>query len=88
MLIKQIMDDDTSNCQQALEEDAKLKNLEEKLYTILSNCPEDTFLDLEKTVTEYMARVVRIAYLQGIKDFAELFITLKKDIHEILQNHL
>ena len=48
MLIKQIMDDDTSNCQQALEEDAKLKNLEEKLYTILSNCPEDTFLDLEK----------------------------------------
>lgn len=34
-----------------------------------------------------MARVTRIAYLQGIIDFTNLFIDLKEDAHNILKKY-
>ncbi|MBR2037009.1 MAG: hypothetical protein IKA09_04705 [Lachnospiraceae bacterium] len=73
-------------CHHAFKEDEQLNELEEKLYNLLATCPEELFPDLEQAVNEYKASVIRIAYLQGLKDFAELYITLKKDIHEILQH--
>lgn len=86
MLIQQILDEDIINCHHAFEEDKQLKDLEEKLYAIMDNCPEEIIFDMEQTVNAYGARLTRIAYLQGLKDFAELFVILKDDAHEILQN--
>lgn len=86
MLIYQLLEEDVLNCHHAFKEDEQLNELEEKLYNLLATCPEELFPDLEQAVNEYKASVIRIAYLQGLKDFAELYITLKKDIHEILQH--
>ena len=85
MLIKQIIDGDIAGCRHALEADEQLKEMEEKYYTIMSQCPEEVTFDMESTINAYIARVIRIAYLQGIKDFANLYIALKEDVHEILQ---
>lgn len=88
MLIHQIMLKDTDNCYKALAEDEQMKEIEDLFYSLLSKCSDDIRFDLEQTVNEYMARVARIAYLQGIKDFAELFIVLKNDVHDILQKYV
>lgn len=85
MLIKQIMDGDNAGCRHALNADEQLKKLEETYYTVMSQCPEEVTFDMESAVNAYMERAILIAYLQGIKDFANLYITLKEDVHEILQ---
>ncbi|MBR4060113.1 MAG: hypothetical protein IKK03_09780 [Lachnospiraceae bacterium] len=85
MLIKQIIDGDIAGCRHAVEADAPLKELEEELYSIMSKCPEEITFDMESTINAYIARVMRIAYLQGIKDFANLYITLQEDVHNILK---
>lgn len=44
-------------------------------------------MKLENVFTSFMTRVTRIAYLQGMKDFAELCGLLKCDTNEILEKH-
>ena len=45
-------------------------------------------LELENIFTSYMARVTRIAYLQGMKDFTELCGMLREDTQEILKKYI
>ena len=87
MLIEQIMDSDVDNCYEALHSDEQLKEIDDKFYSLLSECPEHIHFDMEQNVSRYMERVTRIAYLQGIIDFTRLFIVLKKDAHEILRKY-
>ena len=88
MLIKNILENDKLSCHYALAEDAQVQCLDDEFYSLLSKCPEEIYLDMEKTVNEYIERVTRIVYLQGLKDFAELCITLKKEtVHEILHKN-
>ena len=72
MLINKIIQEDTKNCHEAMKNDAELINLEEQFYEMMQGD-----LKLENIFTSYMARVTRIAYLQGMKDFAELCEILK-----------
>ena len=74
MLITQIMDADIHNCYKVFERDMQLKKAEDEFYSLLSKCSEDIGFDMERSVSEYMARVTRLAYLQGIIDFAKLFV--------------
>jgi len=85
MLLDRILEEDLLNCQMAFKQDTQLKECEQKLFELLEKCPKKLFLDLEETINQYEARAVRIAYLQGLKDFAGLYITLNQDIHELLQ---
>ena len=85
MLIKQIVDGDMADCRHAIEADEQAKELEEAYYAMLSKCPEEIRFDMEMAINSYAERVIRIAYLQGIKDFANLCITLKEDVHDILK---
>ena len=79
MLIQQIMEKDTDNCYKAFAEDEQL-NEAENIF--------DVRFDMEQIVNRYMARVTRIAFLQGIKNYAEFFIVLKNDANEILQEYV
>ena len=88
MLIKQIMDRDVDSCYEALHSDEQLKEIDDQFYSFLSECPEHIHFDMERNVSKYMARVTRIAYLQGIIDFARLFIALKEDAQDILQKYV
>ena len=85
MLIQQIMDSDVLSCHHAFEQDMQLKDLDNNLYAMMDKCPAEIYHDLEFAVNKYVSRVIQIAYLQGLKDFAELHITLKEDVLEILQ---
>ena len=85
MLIQKIMENDIISCRHAFEKDEQLKDLDENLYEIMDKCPNEIFHDLELAVNKYVSRVIQISYLQGLKDFAELFVILKEDVHEILQ---
>ena len=88
MLINQIIDEDTSNCYKTMSEDEQLKGMEDQFYLMLEDCSEDFKFEIERVVSSYMTRVLRIAYLQGIKDFLELFIVLKEDTRNILQKYV
>lgn len=88
MLIKQIMDADIANCYEVMENDEQLKIIDDKLYSLLSELPKDVNFEMEATVSEYMARVIRIAYLQGIFDFTRLFVVLRENPQHILQKYV
>lgn len=79
ILIKQIVDGDIASCRHAV------KELEEAYYSIMAKCPEETGFDMERAVNAYTERAIRIAYLQGIKDFADLCIILQEDVSEIIK---
>ena len=84
-IIQQIMNSDIPSCRHAFEKDEQLKNLDDTLYTMMDKCSAEIYHELEMAVNNYVSRVIMIAYLQGLKDFAELHITLKEDVYEILQ---
>ena len=88
MLIKKIIDTDTLNCYEALENDTKLKEAEVKVYSLLSILPDDIKFDMERNISEYMARVTRIAYLQGIVDFTKLYVVLQEEPNAILKKYV
>ena len=88
MLIQQIMEKDTDNCYKALAEDGQLNETENIFYSLLSKCPEEVRFDMEQIVNRYMARVTRIAYLQGIVDFTRLYVVLRDNPESILQKYV
>ena len=69
MLINQIIDEDTSNCYKTMSEDEQFSGLEDQFYLMLEDCSEDFKFEMERIVSSYMTRVLRIAYLQGIRVF-------------------
>jgi len=83
MLINKIIEEDTKNCHEAMERDAELLELEKQFYRMIQGNWE-----LENIFTAYMARVTRIAYLQGIKDFAEMCGILNANTQEILRKYV
>lgn len=85
MLINKILEDDTQNCYPAMAQDKELQEMEKEFYNIIDNLPNRERLEMEEIFSRYTARITRIAYLKGMKDFAELHITLKDDIDNILK---
>lgn len=88
MLIKQIMNSDIANCYEAFKNDAELNMTEDKFYRQLSKLPDAVKFEFEQTVNSYLERVTRIAYLQGIVDFTNLFVILKEKPNDILQKYV
>ena len=85
MLINKVLEDDTQNCYPVMAQDKELQEMEKEFYNIIDNLPKQERLKMEEIFSRYTARITRIAYLKGIKDFAELHITLKDDIDNILK---
>lgn len=85
MLINKVLEDDTQNCYPAITQDQELQEMEKEFYNIIDNLPKQERLEMEEIFSRYTARITRIAYLKGMKDFAELHITLKDDIDNILK---
>ena len=83
MLLEQILQEDVANCRQALQKDSELQALEEMFYELLEGAKEVKF-ELEDVFSGFTAKCIRIAYLQGMKDFAELYSVLKDSVNEIL----
>ena len=85
MLINKILEDDTQNCYPAMAQDKELQEMEKEFYNIIDSLPKQERLEMEEIFSRYTARITRIAYLKGMKDFAELHITLKDGIDNILK---
>ena len=66
-------------------QDKELQEMEKEFYNIIDNLPKQERLEMEEIFSRYTARITRIAYLKGMKDFVELHITLKDDIDNILK---
>lgn len=83
MLINRMLMEDTENCHGAMKRDLELCELEKEFYAHVG-----ANMELKNVFTSFMARVTRIAYLQGMKDFAELCGLLKCDTNEILEKYI
>lgn len=88
MLLKQMMANDQKNCYEAISKDEFLQNLERDFYSYRERMDIEDFIQLEEIFSEYMARVTRLAYLQGMKDFNELCLVLKENTNDIMKNCL
>lgn len=88
MLIAQILENDTRNCYEAIKSDSQLVELDERFYKLAGTMPNADELAMESIFSEYMARVTRIAYLQGMKDFIELHVVLRDSITDILDKYV
>lgn len=86
MLVKQILENDMDNCYEAFSADSELAELDKGFYQLANTMSDKDKLEMEDVFSAYMARVTRIAYLQGMKDFAELHVVLKGDVTEILDS--
>lgn len=84
-MLKRIIENDMYSCHEVLTADKRLSELDALFYMLVDSMQEKERLETEEVFSEYMARVIRIAYLQGLKDFAELHLEIKQDIQNILE---
>lgn len=85
MLLNKILENDTRSCYTAVKRDTELAQLDTEFYALMDMLPKAEGLKLESLFSQYMARITRIAYLQGMKDFMNLCVTLKEDATEIVE---
>jgi hypothetical protein len=88
MLLKQMIANDLKNCYEAASNDALLQSLESDFYAYRAGMDRSDFARLEEIFSEYMARVSRLAYLQGMKDFHELCLELKENTNDIMKKYI
>ena len=82
MLINTILQEDIVSCKETLKNDFELRELEIRFYELLGG--KECKLELEDVFSEFTAKCIRIAYMQGMKDFAELHIALKLNMEDLL----
>jgi hypothetical protein len=88
MLLTDILAKDIEHCDGAVREDEKLRDMEAEFYRLGEGIDKDVFLKMESMFVGYCARLTRIAYLQGLKDFQELHLILKGDTADILTQQI
>lgn len=88
MLLKQMIANDLKNCYEAASNDELLQSLESDFYSYRDGMDRNDFTRLEEIFSEYMARVSRLAYLQGMKDFHELCLELKENTNDIMKKYI
>lgn len=88
MILKEIVSNELHNCYDALHNDAELNSIDREFYGMADTIGKENMLKLESMFTNYAARTARIAYLQGMKDFRDLCITLSQDTDEIMKKYI
>lgn len=88
MLLKQMIANDLKNCYEAASNDELLQSLESDFYSYRDGMDRNDFARLEEIFSEYVARVSRLAYLQGMKDFHELCLELKENTNDIMKKYI
>lgn len=84
MIINNIINNDLDNCYEVLKNDKELSEAEKEFYNLLDRVDNSLQLQIEANYSQFTARAMRIAYLQGFKDFYELCLTMKSDTYNIL----
>lgn len=86
MSIDKLVNSGLDNCDSTLVQDKSLKISSNKFYEMLDRVDKTMQLQLEKVFSEYTARAVRIAYIQGFKDYYDLCLLLNKDTASIINS--
>ena len=84
-MIERIVEKDLDNCYEGLRSNPELKENEKRLYRIIDKLDKEIGLELEDIFSSYTAKAVRIGYVQGIKDFNEMFVEIKGNVNEIIE---
>lgn len=84
MIIDTIINNDLDRCHEALKKDKELQKAEMEFYNLLDQVDHVLQMKLEANYSRFTARAMRIAYLQGFKDFYEMCLILNKDVNRIL----
>ena len=85
MILDNILENDLDNCREVINNDRKLTDIDAEFYTLLDGVDDELKLQLERIYDEYTTRAIRLAYLQGMKDFNELFVVLREDTKKIIE---
>ena len=85
MIVNEIINKDLDQCSEAFKADNSLKELEKEIYKVIAEVDDEQGTKIEEIFSAYTSRAIRIASMQGIKDFNEMFIDLKADTNEIIE---
>ena len=75
-LLNNILEKDLHNCYESIKTDEMLKATEKQFYELLKDRDKNYQLAMEGIFNAFTAQALRIAYLQGLLVFYELFIEL------------
>lgn len=84
-IIESIIDNDLEQCNHALRTDIELQQAEQRFNELLDLLDNNIKFDVEEVFSQYTSRAIRIAYLIGLKDFCNLYLTLSEDIDKIIE---
>lgn len=85
MIINEIIQNDLMSCDEAIQADSEINDIEKRLSNIIKEFDDSISNELEDLFISIMRRTESIAYLQGIKDFCTLFVDLKEDASTLLK---
>jgi len=85
MILDNIMEKDLDNCKEVINGDSKLREIDAVFYDLLDRVDDSVKTKLEDAYIEYAVRAIRLAYLQGLKDFNRLCLELKEDTATIIE---
>lgn len=74
----------TEACHTSIEEDERFKYFQEKFYNIIKEYPREDLFTLDEAFNACVAQAQKIAYLQGLRDFAKFHVELKGDVTNII----
>lgn len=84
-ILTQIVENDIVNCRDLIENDAEIKEVNEKLYKLLGGLNKELAFSIEDTINQYNAKITRLAYVQGMHDIVSLYEELKRPPIEIVK---
>lgn len=84
MIIEMIINNDLISCYESMQKDLDLKQSENEFYNLLNRVDDDIKIKLEENYSKFTSRAMRIAYVQGFKDFYEMCLILKDDALNIV----
>ena len=84
-MIERIVEKDLDNCYKELKENEGIQRYEKELYSILEGLDNKISMQIEDIFSGYTSKAIRIGYVQGIKDFNEMFVEIKGNVNEIIE---
>ena len=85
MVLLGIMENDLDSCNEIINSDKELIELDREFYSLLDQLDDSLKIKLEDIYSSYNSRVMRIGYLQGFKDFYKMCVELNSSTEELIE---
>ena len=84
MILKDIVNNDMEHCDKVFRENKELRYIEEEAGRIIKTLDKEVGKEIQNLFIAHGARIASLAYMQGIKDFRDMFVDLQEDTNVVI----